>query len=361
MGRRTVGYLMAYLLYHCTTSAFWDFGTTTPDPVRGDLTPRQSFFRWQKVDRPWHCWGLPWSIILQRKRNTRLYTIAGVSIDFIPLGTAVILNRRTLITAANYLDPYLTRQRDVRVWCLGRGGDHILPYRYRVWRVRRIFPRSINPEHCHGIKCEHVPRHDIAIVHTMDPIYLYNQIYERYMYAFRAYICRKYQKLKSYVWFTGSGYEYDLHIKENYKIFIHMTPLFDKLKDCSIYLPKWWGKFICVANDVDFSGISNGGGFFSTDYHYSSTSGFEWDNLLFGIACFEIRYNDDRIWVFTDLRYYIDYVKIYANITRAAYYEYAYPEWSAYDQGWQSIYSGHFGVRYIPNWDLRTDHWPLGK
>ncbi|XP_053612438.1 uncharacterized protein LOC128676376 [Plodia interpunctella] len=358
---RTFFYLTALLLCS-STYAFWDFGTTTPDPLREDITPRQSFFRWQKVVRSWHTWGLPGWQINERRRRKRLFIIAGVSIDQTPLSTATILNRRTLLTAANYLDNYLHRQRDLRIWALGRGGDHILPFRYRIWRVVRLFPRSLNPEHCFGSKCEFSPRHDVAILHTMDPIYIYTHIYNRFMYAYKSYLTYSKERLKWWMFFVGSGYEYPLHIKENYKIFFTFAK-FEDIIDCSMYLPKWWGKFICIVNTLELTGIQNGGGLFTTSTPWVDVSGKEHENRLVGVGSFQIRYNQDRIYVFTDLRYYSPTLRYFANLSWGEYYEYAYPEFSVYERGIYNIYSGEFGKRFIPYKDVRHSYeetW-LGK
>ncbi|PZC79958.1 hypothetical protein B5X24_HaOG215548 [Helicoverpa armigera] len=106
--------------------------------------------KWQCVHREvWAFFFYYWDWTEIRMRR-RLNVIAGISIDMKCLGTAAILNRRTLITAANYLDPWFNRQRDLRIWALGRKGQENTPYRYRVWRLTRLFPKSLNPEHWHG-------------------------------------------------------------------------------------------------------------------------------------------------------------------------------------------------------------------
>ncbi|KAF9796063.1 hypothetical protein SFRURICE_006842 [Spodoptera frugiperda] len=143
-------------------SGYWDTGTTTLEYKRTDTVPRQSFFRWQ-ITQPeylsayFYNWDWP-----EIRRRRRLNVVAGISIDMLNLGVASLLNKRTLITSANYLDPWLNRQRDLRIWALGRQGDNISPYRYRVWRVTRLFPKSLNPNI--GMALEECTRRD-----TMSP------------------------------------------------------------------------------------------------------------------------------------------------------------------------------------------------
>ncbi|KAL0811232.1 hypothetical protein ABMA28_009661 [Loxostege sticticalis] len=311
------------LLVFDQTTCFWEVGTTTHSYARTDDTPRQSFFSKFTQQTP------PFS-------------------DFLPLGVATLMNRRTLITSANYLEPYMTRQKDVRIWCLGRTGEHTTPYRYRVWRIRRLLPKSINPEHWHGPRGVHVPRHDITVIHSFDQIYVYHKKSVRYHYPYKAMLTKKHDELEDELWFAGSGFEYMEHIAENYKIFF-ANQTKDEIVDCSRYLPKWWGKFICIQNTHGYPGVPNGGGLFSKGPK---------EDYLVGVGCFEIRYNNERIMAFTDLRYYVDWLHVYANISRGEYYEYAYPQWSV-DIGW--IYDGHGNTPYIPRWQIYRDIFPLGK
>ncbi|XP_026729914.1 uncharacterized protein LOC113495407 isoform X2 [Trichoplusia ni] len=337
-----VSVILLFLLSH--VSGYWDTGTTTAAYIRTDLYPRQSFFRWQMVQSErlrlfFSHWD--WTEI---RRRRRLNCVAGISIDLLCLGTAVLLNRRTLITSANYLDPWMNRMRDVRIWALGRGGYENMPYRYRVWRITRLFPKSLNPEHWHGPRGIHSPRHDVSVIHSLDQIYIMAYPPTRYHLPYRCFLCGKHHRLSSDLWFTGSGYEYLLHIKENYKIFFAMTPK-KYIVDCSKYLPKWWGKFICIKNYENLPGVPNGGALFDGDH-------------IVGIGCFEIRYNEDRIMVFTDLRYYMDWVYLYAEISPGEYYEYAYPQWGQ-NLGW--FFDGFNNYPYIPWWQVRDDFYPMGK
>lgn len=255
------------------------------------------------------------------------------------------MNRRHLITAANYLDPHIHRQRDLRVWCLGRAGMFNTPYRYRVHRAVRVFPRSSNPEHQHGPRGSHVPRHDVAVIITLDQIYIWSARPYHYQYAFRATLTKSHQILEQELLMAGSGFEYLEHIHQNYKIFYGFLSR-DDIVDCSIYIPKWWGKFICIKNVKRLAGVQNGGALM-TEY-----------TTLVGVGCFEIRYNEDRIYVFTDLRYYVHWIYKYAHIYPGQYYEYAYPQWS---QGLGGIYDGNSNNPYIPIWQIMQDLYPLGK
>ena len=272
--------------------------------------------------------------------------------DFLCIGTAVILNRRTLITGANLLDPWYNRQRDLRIWLLGNKGYYITPYRYRVWRVTRLFPKSLNPEHWHGARGVHSPRHDISIIHTLDQMFVLNYLSTFGMYPMRSHITPKHKVLSTHLWMGGSGFEYLEHIKQNYKIFWYDIKK-SNIVDCSKFLPKWWGKFICIINDIRFSGVQNGMGLHSVDLNDYNK------DYVTGLGCFEIRYNEERIWVFTDLRYYTDYVYFYAYITSGQYYEYAYPQWGiAIGVLWNTRSQNN---PKIPFWQKLNDFYPLGK
>lgn len=232
----------------------------------------------------------------------------------INLGTAAILNRRTVLTAANLLDPYMNDAQTIRVWALGRKGQNNMPWRYRVWRLTRISPRSSNPEHCHGPFCYHVPRHDVCIVHTLDQMYIFHFISPKWAYATRTFLTKaKDDLIDDDLFFAGSGYEYHQHIAENYKIF-YTAPTIEQIVDCSQLLPKWWGKFICILNPENFPGVQNGGPLVNV-------------NNLVGLGCFMITYQDNSYFVFTDLRFYVWSIYQLASIKPGEYYEYAYPHW----------------------------------
>jgi hypothetical protein len=212
-----------------------------------------------------------------------------------------------------------------------------------------MLPKSNNPEHWHGSTGDHVPRHDLTVIHSMDQMYIFGPSI-RYLYPARAILTEKHRVLNGdddKIWVSGSGYINLKHIRENYKI-KRATLTRDEITDCSKYLPKWWGKFICMVNNIGLSGTPNGGGLFITNGAVDT---------VVGIGCFEIRYNEQRIMAFTDLRYYVDWITIYANITPGDYYEYAYPKWSVH--GGYTYDSGN--KPYIPKWMIRYDLFPLGR
>lgn len=244
----------------------------------------------------------------------------------------------------------MTRQKDLRVWALGRAGRHYTPFRYRVWRVWRLLPKSNNPEHKHGPRGTHVPRHDLALIFTWDQLYLSRSFPRRHMYAYRTYLPWVRDNLSDILFYSGSGYEYLTHIYENYKIFYGLTSR-DLIVDCSKYLPKWWGKFICVKNNRRFAGLQNGSPFYTI-----------W-NTIVGVACFEIRYNEDRIFVFTDLRYYLNLVyMVVGNMKPRDYMEYAYQE---FDVSYGLLTDRHKQIftrqRKVQIDNAQDDFWPLGK
>lgn len=267
--------------------------------------------------------------------------------EMLNLSTGGLLNRRTVLTAANCLEPYENNALKLRIWALGRSGEHVTPFRYRAWRITRLFPRSLNPEHQHGPFGYHSPRHDVALIHTMDQMYIYPSISWRFSYATRAFLPNTAMfYLTNLQFMVGSGYEYLEHIYENYKIFF--TNLSKGIiRDCSEVIPKWWGKFICFTNTNNLPGVQNGGGLYD-------------NHLIVGVGCFEIRYNDDKVFVFTDLRYYLVAIYVHAHINPGEYYEYAYPQWSVHS-GWFGMFDWNGNQPYIPSWQTKNDLYPMGK
>lgn len=142
------------------------------------------------------------------------------------------------------------------------------------------------------------------------------------------------------------------HIRENYKIKWSNVEK-DDIVDCSKYLPKYWGKFICMKNTESFSGLQNGMGLHSMDRSANDK------NYIVGVGCFEIRYNEDRILVFTDLRYYYDHINKAAYLYWGEYYEYAYPHWGIkIGIFWNTMWGNDPN---IPEFQIMKDLYPLGK
>ncbi|CAB3223038.1 unnamed protein product [Arctia plantaginis] len=328
---------------------FWDFGTSTISwsTWRADWTARQSRFRWQKSESDSFRFYFPWWNWYELEFRRRLYCVCGISYEMLNLSTGALLNRRTVLTAANCLEPYIKDPLMLRIWALGNKGEHITPFRYRAWRVTRMYPRSVNPEHQHGPFAYHSPRHDVSVIHTRDQMYITSKISWRYHYPYRAFLPTYTMIYLSDLQFmVGSGYEYLEHIYENYKIFFtHLSKSI--VRDCSELLPKWWGKFICMTNTLSLPGVQNGGGLY--DYH-----------VVIGLGCFEIRYNEDKMFVFTDLRYYVLAIYALAHIEPGEYYEYAYPQWSV-QTGWFGMFDWSGNNPYIPSWQIKNDMYPMGK
>ncbi|XP_063633846.1 uncharacterized protein LOC134804665 [Cydia splendana] len=323
-------------------------GTSTEGAPK-DSYKRLSMFQWQ-VQTDWFEFWFPdwdWADSCYRRRMS---VVAGISILTRNLGVGTLINRRTVITSANVVEPYLDQAEELRVWALGRGTYYYTPFRYRVWRARRVIPKSNNPEHEHGPRGTHIPRHDISIVHTREQMYLYPYLPRTYHYSIRALIPPKHMQLPDDMIFAGSGYEDLTHIKENYKV-TYQVLLKREIVDCSRYVTKWWGKFICFKSNYDQkkrAGVPAGGPVLTPDLH------------IVGIGCFEIRYNEDRIAVFTDVRYYVDHIYVLSNITWGEYYDYAYQLYGNY-LSWFWLGKNQ---AFIPAWSsyiMHDNFAPLGK
>lgn len=300
-----------------TTEGFWDFGTTTEFPEKTLPWIRKSRFEW--VESPYPYNWLHWLFGIWRM-DSYMASIkrsgdgtCGLTIGFTNIGVAALLGRRTLLTSANILEPYLNSLDLLRIWCLGRAGLRHTPFRYRTWRIRRIIPKSNNPEHMHGRLGQHIPRHDLAIITSADQIYTSYRWRWRYAEKYKLVGKRDVLPEKFYIW--GSGFQTREHIKQNWRIVYGEHNITD-IVNCERYLPKWWGKFICIRNKHGYSSVQTGGPL--VDRH----------RKIYAIGCFALNYNEDRILVFTDLRYYVDRLNVLANYTVGDYYEYAYPEFS---------------------------------
>lgn len=324
---------------------FWDVGTTTVSQ-RSERPPRQSRWTWPKCVPGrftffFGLWNVDW---VDQDRRRRSECMVGITVDRLNIATGVLLNVRVVLTAANPLEPFLHRVEELRVWALGRSGMSVTPWRYRVWRVRRLLPRSWRSEHQHGPRGRHSPRHDLAVVHTLDQMY-YNKNSRSvmYRYPYRARLVGKRDEYDEEILLYGSSFLSLEQIRHNYEILYALYSKKDFV-NCEKYIPKWWGKFVCLRDLHGHASTPSGGALVVGE-------------KLYAIGCFMINYNQERIHVFTDLRYYYDRLQMIANFTPGEYYEYAYPEWGV---KWTLAGASWSNVPAIPEWQIDLDL-ALGK
>lgn len=186
-----------------------------------------------------------------------------------------------------------------------------------------MFPRSDNPEHAIGPRKRHVARHDLAVVTTWEQVWHARGFDWWWRYAQRMKLPKKREALVKHdgLLMFGSGFWNENDIHQMYKIRFGRFEPRKHVVNCELYLPKFWGKFICLKNWEHFKGAPYGGPLMSVD------------KTIFGIGCFSIHFNEDQILVFTDVRYYISRIYVLANHTPGEYYEYSYPEYSV-KRGW---------------------------
>ncbi|KAJ2953982.1 hypothetical protein O0L34_g2196 [Tuta absoluta] len=177
-------------------------------------------------------------------------------------------------------------------------------------------------------------------------MYLYDGPPSRYQYATRVFISDKRATISTnHVFIAGTMTVHNIDIIHGYDInYYDMSREF--IVNCEQYLPKYWGKFICMLQrHPPMMGLLSGSTLIVND-------------KVFAIGAFEIRYNEQRVLVFTDVRYYVDWINIMANISYGEYYDYSYSQWSV---KLSAVYDGSGHTNFFPSKYIQYDLWPLGK
>lgn len=73
-------HIILLLLIVKQASAYWDLGTTTPAPANYETMPRQSFFRWQRIEFEYLRFWFPYWDWRELTFRRCLNVVAGISI-----------------------------------------------------------------------------------------------------------------------------------------------------------------------------------------------------------------------------------------------------------------------------------------
>lgn len=155
----------------------------------------------------------------------------------------------------------------------------------------------------------HAPMHDLATVEFSDPL-----LNEGERFAFPLSLGDTYGnrhtgiRPEGMLTVTGFGYIDALHVKQDYQLEVTEFTVEEALADCDYYVPRNWGRFICVLNIERFVGVETG----SPLLH---------DGVLLGIGAFALSRGHDEVLVYTDIRQYPELVhgNSYASTTSFGY------------------------------------------
>lgn len=230
----------------------------------------------------------------------------GITIDNKPVSIGVFITNQTIITSANPLNEYLDSPERILVYIINHSYKVSLPRRVKSVAGNQSF-RKQSWVTVGYKKKSHTTIHDIALINLVpkDGIkeYLHNFYLpqpERIRIPFPVNIWeldndKTYLHRSGWV-IAGFGYVDQKHIEENY---ILEYNYFDAtLVDCDEWIPREWGRFLCLLDETGLAGLASGAPLF----WYMRRN---WIKFC-GIGSFSLKKDKYHILVFTDLIPYVN-------------------------------------------------------
>lgn len=238
------------------------------------------------------CFGQNWQWI---NNNDLFDCVAGIAFKGEPIGIGVFFDRNLLLTSANVLEPYKENLNKLKVHAITGGYSNSTAFDVSCVTTPYILSRE-NFWKSTGLDGRHCTIHDLLIVFVQSDQYCLAPEAEdaSARHAFSAYLARPSDRITHYNFqIPGFGFINKDHINRmtdlEVEIFSHEDMA---LVDCEEYIPDEWGRFICLRNLNNVTGIQSG----SPLLH---------NTLVYGIGSFSIEMGNEKILVFTDVRDYV--------------------------------------------------------
>lgn len=220
--------------------------------------------------------------------------MCGISHNGVPLSVGVFFDRNLVLTSANPIQPYLSSYGSLTVHSII--GDVTATGNWSVTCAITSYAANRNNYWVPlGKDKRHSGIHDLVVLFAYSPD-LYHlapeAINASYRHAFSPFLAQpEHRLLTKGITFAGFGFIDQDHVNRmnDLELEIYDGPV---LVDCDDYMPREWGRFICISNLSNATGVQSG----SPLFHRS---------LIFGIGSFALEKGEDKIFVFTDVRDYV--------------------------------------------------------
>lgn len=218
-------------------------------------------------------------------------------------GAGILFDRDLVLTTATVGEMYLkTNLYQVMAygaygyWYLGKSyycTCGITPYRIE----RKEFWMSI------GLDGHHCPVHDLFVLYCPATYGSFGPESSNATYrtAFSTYLARPHHGLlKSYFTVAAFGFVDQDHVEKMNQLEVDWYGYGTRV-DCDFYIPREWGRFICIKNDFNIVGVQSGAPLMHR-------------GLIYGIGSFALQKGNENILVFTDVRGYSEHLHICKRI-----------------------------------------------
>lgn len=232
------------------------------------------------------------------EKDDRYDFIVGIAFDEKPIGTGSWIRPNVVITSATVAEtPLRSENRPDRL---------SVTTIHEYWNGRRTYPvicYTVINRHQPWVKhgnsqrnsVQHSPTHDVLMLTVESFVLAYpavplKQAGNRLPFIIKA--APPNFSIYTQGWtYAGFGQTDMQHVETN--LDLEMEQHEDHvLVDCDEYIPRRWGRFLCISNVNNITGISSGAPLIQNEF-------------LVGIGCFEMTRGNESILVFTDVRAYI--------------------------------------------------------
>lgn len=219
--------------------------------------------------------------------------VCGISYDGVPISVGVFFDRNLVLTSATPIQQYLSNYGKLRVHSIFGG-----PTTVANWTVTCAITSYAASRKDYwlplGADNKHSGRHDLVVLFADSPdeYHLAPEVSNAsYRHAFSLWLATPEHRILSKGFsFAGFGFIDEDHVNRMNDLEIE---IYDDqvLVDCDEYIPRDWGRFICISNLSNATGVQSGSPLFQR-------------SLIYGIGCFALEKGQDKIFVFTDVRDY---------------------------------------------------------
>lgn len=220
--------------------------------------------------------------------------VCGISYNDKPIGVGVFFDLNLVLTSATAIEPYVDKLELLAIHSID--GAYNSSWSWEVTCAIPSYPAKRRDYwHPLGIDGKHSAIHDLMVLFAKG-----NDSYDlapeavnaSYRHAFSSHLATwNHTILPRGFLIPGFGFVDKDHVRS---MDVMEMEVYDEavLVDCDDYIPRDWGRFICIANKNNSTGVQSG-------------SPLIQKQLVYGIGSFALEKGEDKILVFTDVRDYI--------------------------------------------------------
>lgn len=244
--------------------------------------------------------------------------VVGVAVYGKSSGVGILFDKNLVLTSATVGENYLKASNDISVYGINGNWDRSKSYSCKCG----ITPYQINRKDFWmsvGIDGHHCPLHDLFVLYCPGGFWDFGDfgpeaVNATYRMAYSTYLARPYQSLLADDFkIAAFGYVDQDHVEKMNQLEVDLYREGYRV-ECDDYIPREWGRFICIRSDWKVVGVHSGAPLIHR-------------GLVYGIGSFALQKGDETILVYTDIRGYTEHLHFCSHSWGV---KYNYYWWSRY-------------------------------